>query len=79
MWVIRIGAGYLLGVRFGLGLTGIWIAMALDENVRAAAFLIRFKRGAWKKSWQKPLRKQRKDTKRAVFDSERVVLGRTFR
>lgn len=49
MWSLAVGAGYLLGVRFGLGLTGIWIAMALDENVRAAAFLIRFKRGAWKK------------------------------
>lgn len=48
MWTISTGGAYLLGVHFGFGLIGIWIAMALDEIVRGIIMY-----GRWKsKKWQ---------------------------
>ena len=47
-WVIAVGVAYLLGIVFNLGLLGIWIAYALDENVRAIVFFLRWKKGGWK-------------------------------
>lgn len=32
----------------GLGLVGVWMAFALDENLRAVIFVIRWKRGGWR-------------------------------
>jgi Na+-driven multidrug efflux pump len=32
-----------------MGLVGIWIAMAMDECVRAVIFIYRWRSGAWKK------------------------------
>lgn len=34
MWLIRIGAGYLLGVVCELGLSGVWIGTLLDNGFR---------------------------------------------
>lgn len=34
MWLIRIVAGYLLGVTFGLGLPGVWAGTLLDNGFR---------------------------------------------
>ena len=34
MWLIRIVAGYFLGVRLGLGLPGVWTATLLDNGFR---------------------------------------------
>lgn len=47
-WVVAVGGSYILGVKFGLGLIGVWLAMACDELVRAIIFVIRFKSGKWK-------------------------------
>lgn len=47
-WVVGVGLAYLLGVWMGLGLVGIWAAFALDENLRAVLFVIRWKRGKWR-------------------------------
>lgn len=49
MWFIAVGCSYLLGVSWGYGLIGIWIAMGLDEAVRALIFIYRWRSGAWKK------------------------------
>ena len=46
-WVMGVGGSWLFGVRFGLGLPGLWIAMALDECIRAVLFLWRWWSGAW--------------------------------
>ncbi len=48
MWAIAVGLSYILGVTFGLGLVGVWIAMALDEEIRGVIFMIRWKKGGWK-------------------------------
>ena len=49
MWIVAVFGGWLLGHLAGLGLVGIWVAMACDENVRGILFVIRFRRGAWRK------------------------------
>lgn len=48
-WIVGVGVAWLLGIHFGLGLVGVWMAFALDENLRALIFVIRWKRGGWRR------------------------------
>lgn len=48
-WGVAVLGSYLFGVTFKLGITGVWIAMTIDELSRGAIFLIRLKKGGWKK------------------------------
>ena len=48
-WFVAVIGSYLFGVVFKLGIVGVWIAMTIDELVRAVIFIIRLKRGSWKK------------------------------
>lgn len=48
MWAVAYGMAFFLGVVCNLGLVGVWIGMALDEDIRAIIFFIRWKRGKWK-------------------------------
>ena len=48
MWGVATLLSYILGIVLGWGLVGVWIAMALDEIVRALIFYIRWKRGSWR-------------------------------
>lgn len=54
-WGIAVGVGYLLGVQWGWGLIGIWIAMAADELIRAGVFILRFISGVWKQKVSRAL------------------------
>ena len=47
-WMAMIPAGYLLCFTFGLGLPGIWIAIALDEMLRSVFLFRRWRSGRWK-------------------------------
>ncbi len=47
-WCVGTFGAWLLGVRFGLGLTGVWIAMCTDEWCRGILMLLRWRSGAWK-------------------------------
>lgn len=47
-WTIGVGLGWLLGVHLGLGLVGLWLAFAADENTRAVLLLARWMRGKWR-------------------------------
>ena len=49
MWGVGAGGAWLLGVHFGLGLVGVWIAMTADEWLRGIAMLLRWRSGAWRK------------------------------
>ena len=49
MWLFRIGFSYLLTLRCGMGLMGVWIAMVIDWVARVTAFIIRFARGRWRR------------------------------
>ena len=49
-WAVAVLGSYLLGgnnVWLNLGLVGVWLAMMLDELIRAFIFLIRYKKGKW--------------------------------
>ena len=47
-WVVAVGGSYILGLKLGLGLQGVWLAMMMDELIRAVIFAIRFKSCKWK-------------------------------
>ena len=47
MWGVATLLAYVLGLWWGWGLNGIWLAMALDENIRAAIFERRWKSRKW--------------------------------
>jgi putative MATE family efflux protein len=49
MWIVSTGGAYLLGIHFGMGLIGIWIAAGADEMLRGFIMRIRIGRGAWRK------------------------------
>ena len=47
MWLVATLLSYVLGIWWGWGLNGIWLAMALDENIRAVIFERRWKSRKW--------------------------------
>lgn len=47
--VVRLPLSVLLGSVFGLGLAGVWIALAIDYFVRAGLMALRFRGGAWQR------------------------------
>jgi Na+-driven multidrug efflux pump len=48
MWGLGVSAAYLFGGLFGLGLTGVWMAMAMDETVRGVVNYRRWRSGRWR-------------------------------
>ncbi len=48
MWGIAVLFAYILGVRLGWGIMGVWVAMAMDEWLRSIISLIRWKMGGWR-------------------------------
>ena len=46
-WLTAFGGGVLLSGPLGLGLAGLWIAMACDECLRAGLFLWRWHTRTW--------------------------------
>jgi putative MATE family efflux protein len=48
MWCVGVAAAYVLGGGLGLGLTGVWMAMALDESVRGVVNYRRWRTGRWR-------------------------------
>ena len=46
-WIIAVGMAWVLGVWLQLGLAGVWLAYALDENLRGVIFIFRWRRGRW--------------------------------
>ena len=46
-WSMSILFSYILGIRFGMGLTGCWIAFMMDELFRGIMFFFRWKSRKW--------------------------------
>lgn len=49
MWVVRVALGYLLGITFGLGVYGIYLAMVSEWAVKTVIYSIRFSGEKWLK------------------------------
>lgn len=47
MWGVSVTVSYILGIHFGFGLIGVWIAMILDEWLRGIIMLYRWKSRTW--------------------------------
>ncbi|MCR4791526.1 MAG: MATE family efflux transporter [Lachnospiraceae bacterium] len=47
MWIFRIGLAYILGLKLGFGLLGIWSAMTIDWVVRSICYVYRILSGKW--------------------------------
>lgn len=48
-WVIGVGLAYYLSIVCHMGILGCWIAVSLDESVRAGFTYYRWKQGKWQK------------------------------
>ena len=46
-WIVGVGIGWLFCLGFGWGLVGMWIAMFLDEGIRGAVFIWRWRSKRW--------------------------------
>ena len=53
MCVFRIGFSLILGVQYGMGAIGVWIAMVIDWVFRIICFAGRYFHGDWKKTMYK--------------------------
>ena len=47
-WLISVFGSYILAVVLGMGIYGLWIALAADECVRGILMILRWKSGKWK-------------------------------
>ena len=48
MWLVATALSYVFGIVFRWGLEGVWIAMMLDECIRAVIFYTRWQKGTWR-------------------------------
>lgn len=46
-WTMSILFSYVLGIQFGLGLAGCWIAFGMDELFRGIAYFLRWRSRKW--------------------------------
>ena len=48
MWVFAVTLSYYFGIVLGWGLVGVWVAMAIDEIIRALIFVWRWQSNKWR-------------------------------
>ena len=48
-WGLAVLGAWLLGERLGLGLVGVWMAMAAEEWLRGIVMLLRWRSGVWQR------------------------------
>lgn len=47
MWGVSVPLAYLLGIVLEMGIYGIWLAFIIDEWIRAACMIVRWRSGKW--------------------------------
>jgi MATE family multidrug resistance protein len=50
IWSIRVPVASLLCLVLGMGLSGAWLGMSIDQMVRGTIFFLRFRGGRWKRA-----------------------------
>lgn len=50
MWGVGVPAAFLFGGTLGMGLTGVWISMAIDECLRGVVCYRRWRSGRWRET-----------------------------
>ena len=50
MFAFRVALSYVIGVRMGMGAIGVWIAMVVDWIFRSSVFVVRYFKGAWRRT-----------------------------
>ncbi len=48
MWLISVLGTYILAVKLGMGIYGLWIGISADECFRGILMIIRWKKGKWR-------------------------------
>ena len=48
MWIFAVSLSYYFGIVLGWGLVGVWVAMAIDEIIRALIFVWRWQSNKWR-------------------------------
>ena len=48
MWIFAVSLSYYFGIVLGWGLVGVWVAMAIDEIIRALILVWRWQSNKWK-------------------------------
>lgn len=49
MMAFRVVFSVILGIHLGMGALGVWLAMILDWSFRMVFFILRWRKGAWKR------------------------------
>ncbi|NLS77922.1 MAG: MATE family efflux transporter [Chloroflexi bacterium] len=49
IWLLRLPLGYLFATVLRWGLTGVWIALAVDQIMRTALYWLRYRAGRWER------------------------------
>jgi len=49
MWLFRVIVGYILGITFGMGVFGVWLAMVIEWGIRGLLFYYRYRTEHWYK------------------------------
>ena len=47
-WIFGVFMSYILAIKLGFGLIGVWCAFMLEETFKAVLYSIRWKSGKWK-------------------------------
>lgn len=47
-YIITVPMSYIVGIKLGYGIVGIWFVSIVDEWIRATIFYFRWKKGSWK-------------------------------
>lgn len=66
MWGLWVPLAWLLGLKLGLGLPGIWIAMTCDEWLRGMLMYRRWKKRRWLKHAERSRARVREETAKAA-------------
>ena len=50
MWIVRVGLSYLVSIKSGAGIVGVWICLGMEWLIRSIIFLLRFHSQKWLKT-----------------------------